>query len=59
MSESFLLRYVHEPDQGELDVYLSRGGYEGLRRALAMAPEQVTDEVEKSGLRGGCLQCSS
>ncbi|HET6947045.1 MAG TPA: NADH-quinone oxidoreductase subunit NuoF [bacterium] len=52
MPESFLLKYVHESDQGELAAYRSRGGYEGLRRALAMPPEQVTDEVEKSGLRG-------
>ncbi len=47
-----LLRYVHEPDQGELDAYLARGGYEGLRRALSMAPEAVIEEVERSGLRG-------
>ncbi len=50
--ESILLKYIHEPDQGELDAYRRRGGYEGLRRALAMSPEAVTDEVDKSGLRG-------
>jgi NADH-quinone oxidoreductase subunit F len=52
MSEPVLLKYVHEPDQGELEAYRRRGGYEGLRRALAMPPEAVTDEVDKSGLRG-------
>jgi len=52
MPEPFLLRYIHEPDQGELEAYLARGGYEGLRRALAMPPEQVVEEVDRSGLRG-------
>jgi NADH-quinone oxidoreductase subunit F len=49
---AMILRYIHEPDQGELDAYRTRGGYEGLRQALAMSPDAVTDEVEKSGLRG-------
>jgi len=52
MPEPFLLKYIHEPDQGELDAYVARGGYEGLRRALAMPPAQVVEEVERSGLRG-------
>lgn len=52
MAEPVLLIYVGEPDQGDLDAYRARGGYEGLRRALAMPPEAVTDEVDKSGLRG-------
>src|SRR2546428_581399 len=52
MGEPVLLTYLHEPDQGELQAYSARGGYEGLRRALSMPPEAVTDEVDKSGLRG-------
>jgi NADH:ubiquinone oxidoreductase subunit F (NADH-binding)/NAD-dependent dihydropyrimidine dehydrogenase PreA subunit len=32
--------------------YVARGGYKGLERALAMSPEDVIAEVEKSGLRG-------
>ncbi|HZW09223.1 MAG TPA: NADH-quinone oxidoreductase subunit NuoF [Phycisphaerales bacterium] len=32
--------------------YTRTGGYEGLRRALAMKPEDVTGEVKKSMLRG-------
>jgi formate dehydrogenase iron-sulfur subunit len=32
--------------------YLSHGGLAGLRRALAMAPEDVVTEVTDSGLRG-------
>ncbi len=52
MPEAFLLKYVHEPDQGELDAYVARGGYEGLRRALELTPDEVIAEVELSGLRG-------
>ncbi len=32
--------------------YIARGGYEGLRLALSMSPEQVIEEVQASGLRG-------
>jgi len=34
------------------DDYLEHGGLEGLRRALAMSPEDVVEEVTRSGLRG-------
>jgi len=34
------------------DEYVRTGGYEGLRRALAMKPADVTAEVKKSVLRG-------
>ena len=52
MPEPFLLKYVKEPDQAEYEAYVARGGYEGLRNALAMPPDQVTDAVDRSGLRG-------
>ncbi len=39
-------------DLHTIDVYLARGGYGSLKKALAMKPEEVTDEVKKSGLRG-------
>lgn len=36
-----------------LDRYRKSGGYEGLKKALqTMSPEQVRQEVERSGLRG-------
>ncbi|WP_028353030.1 formate dehydrogenase beta subunit [Bordetella petrii] len=34
------------------DDYLAHGGLQGLRRALAMTPRQIVDEVIESGLRG-------
>ena len=32
--------------------WVERGGYAGLRQALAMAPDEVTNAVKESGLRG-------
>ena len=34
------------------DGWVQRGGYEGLKKALAMAPEAIIEEVKASGLRG-------
>ena len=39
-------------DPTRVDHYLVRSGYDGLRRALAMSPDAVIDEVLRSGLRG-------
>ena len=32
--------------------YVAHGGYQGLRRALAMSPQSVVEAVTRSGLRG-------
>ncbi len=40
------------PDNHKIDVYETHGGYAMLRKALGMKPEEVTDEVKKSNLRG-------
>jgi NADH-quinone oxidoreductase subunit F len=40
------------PDLQRIDVYEANGGYKALRKALSLKPEEVTDEVKKSGLRG-------
>ncbi len=39
-------------DLASIDVYEANGGYSALKKALAMAPETVTDEVKRSNLRG-------
>jgi NADH-quinone oxidoreductase subunit F len=53
MVQRILLRDLDIPDIGELAVYVKHSGYEALRKALAaMKPEQVTDVVKASGLRG-------
>jgi NADH-quinone oxidoreductase subunit F len=40
------------PESWTLQSYLNNGGYEGLRKALAMAPEEITQEVLTSNLLG-------
>lgn len=40
------------PNLHRLDVYEKNSGYQALRKALAMKPEDVTEEVKKSNLRG-------
>ena len=41
------------PDIDQYEVYVSKaGGYEALQKALEMSPDQVTDLVKASGLRG-------
>ena len=39
-------------DLHKIDVYEKNGGYESARKAFRMTPDQVTNEVKKSGLRG-------
>ncbi len=36
----------------DIDCYSKDGGYEQLKKALAMEPKAITEEVKKSGLRG-------
>jgi NADH-quinone oxidoreductase subunit F len=40
------------PNLHEMEVYLRNGGYEMYRKAVSMHPEDVTNEVKASGLRG-------
>ncbi|MEP7285779.1 MAG: NADH-quinone oxidoreductase subunit NuoF [Chloroflexota bacterium] len=47
-----LLRDLDIPDIGKIEVYTQNGGYEGLRKALTMQPDEVIQVVKDSGLRG-------
>lgn len=47
-----LTSHVREPNGHTLEAYVRRGGYEGLRKALAFEPGQVIEMVKASGLRG-------
>lgn len=48
-----LFTYVEDPDQYKIDTYESHGGYKVWKNVLdSMKPEQVIEEVKKSGLRG-------
>ncbi len=46
------LRNVGAVDPLSFDDFVAAGGFKGFAKALAMKPEAVADEVEKSGLRG-------
>ncbi len=50
--EPLLTTYVREPNSFTLDFYMQHEGYDGLKKALAMTPDQVIDMVKASGLRG-------
>ncbi len=51
-SPLLLLADIDEPGLHTREVYERRGGYESLRRALQMSPEEVLANLEASGLRG-------
>ncbi len=48
-----IFQHIDEPGYGnDLACYVRNGGYEVLRRAVQRKPEELIDEVKKSGLRG-------
>jgi len=47
-----LSRYFGDPEAKTYQGWVKRGGYEALKKALAMDPAAVTEEVKASGLRG-------
>jgi len=48
-----LLRHRDIPDIGKLDVYKKNGGFAAFEKAVTkMKPQEVTDAVKASGLRG-------
>ena len=47
-----LSRFWDEPQPWTLQTYLRHEGYQGLRRALGMTPDEVITAVKDSGLRG-------
>jgi len=50
--EPTLLARIGKPDCQLLETYRRDGGYEGFKKALGMAPADVTNLVKESGLRG-------
>jgi len=53
MTEYILLRHRNIPDLNHLDVYRQKGGFDAFRKAITnMTPDEVTQEVKASGLRG-------
>src|SRR4026208_463591 len=53
MGRNLLIHNDKVPGIATLDVYRAHGGYASVEKALkTMTPDQVIDEVKKSGLRG-------
>ncbi len=52
MTDVLLFKDIDEPGLNTLAVYEARGGYTALRKALAMTPAAVLEQLEASGLRG-------
>jgi len=47
-----LFKDIDEPGLATLEVYERRGGYQSLRKALQMSPEEVLEQLKSSGIRG-------
>jgi NADH-quinone oxidoreductase subunit F len=50
--QKIILKNCGYIDPTEIEHYIADSGYEGLVRALEKTPEQVIEEIKKSGLRG-------
>jgi len=46
------LRNIGKISPASVDDYISAGGYEALKKAVNMTPEEIISEIEASGLRG-------
>jgi len=47
-----ILRNCGLIDPTNINHYIANGGYSGFMKALKLSPEQIIDEVKRSGLRG-------
>jgi NADH-quinone oxidoreductase subunit F len=47
-----VLRHCGYIDPENINHYIANGGYSGLERALKMSPQEIIEELRKSGLRG-------
>ncbi|MGE0567580.1 MAG: NADH-quinone oxidoreductase subunit NuoF [Bacteroidia bacterium] len=53
MGRKLLIHNDHIPNIHTLEVYRANGGYASVEKALkSMKPDEITEEVKKSGLRG-------
>ncbi|MBI4485256.1 MAG: NADH-quinone oxidoreductase subunit F, partial [Acidobacteria bacterium] len=50
--DPLLTKHVREPNSFTIDFYLQHQGYEALKKALALQPDQLIEMVKASGLRG-------
>ncbi|TDG37251.1 NADH oxidoreductase (quinone) subunit F [Pedobacter changchengzhani] len=53
MSRKLLLEHINVPGINTFEVYRQKGGYRAVEKALkTLTPEEIVEEVKKSGLRG-------
>jgi NADH-quinone oxidoreductase subunit F len=52
MSKKILLKNIDVPGIQGYDAYRANGGYASVEKALKMKPDDIVEEVKKSGLRG-------
>jgi NADH-quinone oxidoreductase subunit F len=52
MSELILLRHRQIENLDQLDVYRENQGFEAFKKVVSMQPDEVTEVVKSSGLRG-------
>ncbi len=52
MSKKLLLDKINVPGIKSFEVYSREGGYKSVEKALKMQPNDIVEEVKKSGLRG-------
>ncbi|MGE5189100.1 MAG: NADH-quinone oxidoreductase subunit F, partial [Gemmatimonadota bacterium] len=50
--ETVLTTHFGNDQYRHVDGYLQTGGYESLRKALALPKEKIIEEVKKANLRG-------
>lgn len=50
--ELLLTKRFSIPDAFRIDVYRETGGYQSLKKALQMKPQEIVEEVKKANLRG-------
>ncbi len=50
--QKILLKNIENSNSAEIDEYLRVGGYKNISKAFEMKPEEIIEEVKKSGLRG-------
>ncbi|BBB32778.1 NADH-quinone oxidoreductase subunit F [Thermotomaculum hydrothermale] len=52
MSEIVLFKHLIDPEVRNIENYIKLGGYEGLKKAFTMQPDDIIEEVKRSNLRG-------
>jgi NADH-quinone oxidoreductase subunit F len=50
--DPILTKYIKEPNCHTLDFFVKHEGYQALKKALGMQPNEIVDMVKASGLRG-------